>query len=73
MIYQKDADQLLSNVKGLENYSETEIKKIIISRLKKVKLKDVIIDESDGETVHVTIKANVESPIDYVNIKLRFD
>lgn len=71
MTYQKDADQLLSNVKGLENYSETEIKKIIINRLKKLKLKDVNIDDSDGETIYVTIKANVESSIDHVNIELK--
>ena len=50
---------------------DPDIKKIIINRLKKLKLKDVVIDESDSSTVHVTINATVESAIDRIEIKLK--
>lgn len=52
-------------------HNNAEVKKIIISRLKKLKLKDVVIDESDDSTVHVTINADVEAAIDKIEIKLK--
>ena len=51
--------------------NNADVRKIIINRLKKLKLKDVVIDESDNSTVHVTINADVEAAIDRIEIKLK--